>query len=253
MGIRVLNDFESLRVEKARVFSYPAHAHTYYEMLLYFPFDGKIYVNGTALSVEAPTAVLITPYDIHSITVEGCEDEYIKVQFGEDIVKMLNKEINQAYVLKNTGTFFAEMMKEAYSESRANDYEKMLICTLCECILEKGEIISNSALSKVHTLTVNAIRYINNHFDDNASLSGAAEALCVSPQYLSKVFKLETGRGFVDYLCKTRLEYAAELIKNSRCDITEACFASGYGNLSHFLRSFKRYYGVTPKQYKKIH
>ena len=68
-----------------------------------------------------------------------------------------------------------------------------------------------------------------------------------------KFFKNNIGMSFVAYLNDYRLEMAAnELLDNSE-NILEVAINAGFDNLSYFNRSFKKKYGVTPGNYRKIH
>lgn len=254
MGIAILNNVDLLHIEKNNVFSYPSHAHTYYEMILYQPFDGEIVLNGIKYEIKLPTVILMTPYDIHSINVSenGKKGEFIKLQFDCELVQKLITLPEQAFVLQNPSEFLKNSIYEMFENQNMVNYCKMLICALVEMITTKGTEVINGKNSKVHTVVVNAIKIINNRFEENIGLDFVANELGITPQYLSKIFKTETGRNFNDYLCKVRLDYGAELLKSGKYDVTEACFNCGYRNLSHFMRSFKKLYGVTPKNANSV-
>ena len=68
--------------------------------------------------------------------------------------------------------------------------------------------------------------------------------------HLNINFHLPLIIGFSEYVSKMRLNYAAVLLAETNESVTDICFASGYGNLSHFLRCFKKEYGVSPKKYR---
>ena len=64
---------------------------------------------------------------------------------------------------------------------------------------------------------------------------------------LVKVFKATLGVCPFEYLRTLRLETAYHMIGNQECNITEAAFSVGYSSLSHFSKSFRKEFGVTPK------
>jgi len=59
------------------------------------------------------------------------------------------------------------------------------------------------------------------------------------------------GCGFAALLNQMRLKTAASLLRNSSHSVQEVCYASGFGDLSHFHRTFRRHIGTTPLQYRK--
>ena len=65
-------------------------------------------------------------------------------------------------------------------------------------------------------------------------------------------FKQTMGSTPQEFLFQLRLTKAADLLKNHH-SITQTCFAIGYLNTSHFSRSFKKFYGMSPTTYKLRH
>ena len=58
-------------------------------------------------------------------------------------------------------------------------------------------------------------------------------------------------RSPVDYLNMYRIDSACRMLRVSGCSVTEAGFSCGFNDLSYFVKTFKKYKGVTPKQYRK--
>jgi len=81
-------------------------------------------------------------------------------------------------------------------------------------------------------------------------LVDVAEYVGISPGYLSKKLKEETGLTFQDLLINMRMEYAAELLKKSDKRVYEISEMVGYENYRSFTLAFKKFYGVNPKKYK---
>ena len=98
-----------------------------------------------------------------------------------------------------------------------------------------------------------AKRYIQQNFAVSAlSLKSVAEELYVSSAYLSRLFKKHNDANFSDYLLKQRMERARELLSDTNLPTIAIAAAVGYDNVSYFRMSFKRYFGMTPSQYRQI-
>jgi AraC-like DNA-binding protein len=80
------------------------------------------------------------------------------------------------------------------------------------------------------------------------TLASLARFAGMSPFHFARIFRELTGMPPHRYLLKTRLERAAELLREGS-SVTETCFASGFNNLSHFTRVFQRAYGYSPAQF----
>jgi YesN/AraC family two-component response regulator len=83
-----------------------------------------------------------------------------------------------------------------------------------------------------------------------ATLEDAAQLVHLNPFYLSKFFKEKTGENYSDYLLKVRMNKAAELLNNIALKTYEVSEMVGYSNPKNFTRSFKKYFGKTPKEYR---
>lgn len=97
-----------------------------------------------------------------------------------------------------------------------------------------------------------ALSYMGEHYADPAfSLNETAEYLHVSPPYLSKTFKEETGDTFQGYLQRLRLKKAAEMLKDESNLIYEIAENCGYSSQHYFSAAFKKETGLSPAEYRK--
>lgn len=93
--------------------------------------------------------------------------------------------------------------------------------------------------------------YINDHYNEDISLQTIADALNISPYYLSHVFKQTTGYSPVQYICRRRVGEAQTLLISTKIPITQIAAMVGYGNPSHFNVIFAKYIGMSPREYRK--
>jgi AraC-like DNA-binding protein len=94
--------------------------------------------------------------------------------------------------------------------------------------------------------------YIRSHLSEDVSLQGLSEQVYLHPAYLSKLYKERTGEGLSDYILRVKMEYAAKLLLLERDKkIYEIGLEVGYQNQSYFSQVFKKWYGMTPLEYRK--
>ncbi len=100
---------------------------------------------------------------------------------------------------------------------------------------------------------VRAIDYISDHLHSRVRLEGAAAHLGLSEAYLSRLFKSEVGMTFNDYANRKKAEAAANLLRYSDYTDLEISNLLAFSSQSYFIKIFKRYMGVTPKEFKKTY
>ncbi len=86
---------------------------------------------------------------------------------------------------------------------------------------------------------------LDQRFEDSLSLAGLARSVGMSVFHFHRVFRRLAGVTPHQYLLDRRLRHSRRLLQQGAC-VTEAAFGSGFGNLSHFCRTFKRRFGLRP-------
>jgi AraC-like DNA-binding protein len=95
-----------------------------------------------------------------------------------------------------------------------------------------------------------ARNFIHQHSDEELSLTQVAQAVNISPNYLSEKFRQVTGVNFVSYIARTRYEKARSLLHDLDLRVSEIAFAVGFQSLSQFNRVFKKLSGKSPTAYR---
>ncbi|MCM1026698.1 MAG: response regulator [Roseburia sp.] len=95
------------------------------------------------------------------------------------------------------------------------------------------------------------MKYIRQRLDTDLSVSEIAEFAGMNPEYLTKLFKKNTGYTLKEYIIKEKMESAKMLLATTSLPVTLISSHVGYGNYSNFTRSFKQLEGCTPMEYRK--
>lgn len=101
------------------------------------------------------------------------------------------------------------------------------------------------------SIVAKAKAYIDENYQKDISLDEVSRMVDISPYYFSKLFKQEQGEGFIEYVTRTRMQKARQLLKNQNYNIKEICAMCGYSDPNYFSRIFKKYEGVTPSEYRE--
>lgn len=120
---------------------------------------------------------------------------------------------------------------------------------MIEGYTDKMRIIKLSGICSKQVIS--AIDYIANHLHSRVLLEEAAEQLKLSPAYLSRLFKKETGIPFSEYVNKMKTEEASALLLYTEHTDTEISNLLAFSSQSYFIKIFRKHFGMTPKEYKK--
>lgn len=94
--------------------------------------------------------------------------------------------------------------------------------------------------------------YLESHCEDHElSLEVLSRALELTPAYLSKLFKSETGRNYSDELTDLRMEKAKELLRRTNLKTSEIGSRVGYPNAQYFATAFRKATGTTPSEFRE--
>jgi AraC family transcriptional regulator len=96
---------------------------------------------------------------------------------------------------------------------------------------------------------VRAVEYIQDQLDTDLTVSGIAQAVCMSPYHFMRLFKESTGQSPHQYVIEARVRKAKELLATGKLTISEAAYHVGFVDQSHLTRHFKRLFGMPPKTF----
>lgn len=128
---------------------------------------------------------------------------------------------------------------------RTQNFIQSLIITLFEQYPMKNLEFSDN-IQRIQP----AIHYINKHYTESIHLEELAAQCCMSPNYFHKIFTQALGTTPSNYISLLRMNTALQLLSSNKCN-KEIAFELGFTDDAYFCRVFKRYYGITPGDYKK--
>jgi len=199
----------------------------------------------------------------------GLCDTAIPVNVGSNVVGFL--QTGQVALRKPTDAGFTKVaqqliawgikvdlseLQDAYFHSKVlpkEQYEAMV--RLLEIFAKHLSVMANQILVEQQNeeppLITRAKHFIGDHQAESLSLEQMAKTLNVSTFYFCKMFKKATGLTFTDYLARTRIERAKNLLLNPNVRVSEVAYDCGFISLTHFNRIFKRIVGKSPTVYRR--
>ena len=174
---------------------------------------------------------------LDSITFHCIQHDFMQVVYS-----FLYKNEVQAHILfldqisqklfKNAENSLFDMMKwAAYITNKAIDY--ITETQQSESVVEKAK------------------RFIQLNYARDISNQDVADHVFLTPGYLAKIFKAETGQYINNYINECRIKAAKELLMRSNENISEIALQSGFDNISYFSTVFKKVTGISPYVFRK--
>lgn len=124
-----------------------------------------------------------------------------------------------------------------------------LLITLNNIFTKEKQSLSTSADYDPKITAI--LDYINDHLNENITLSLLQQEFFLSKYYICHFFKKNTGFSVVEYITHKRIMNAKELLSND-IPITEVCHSVGFNDYSNFYKTFRKITGISPKEYIKL-
>lgn len=148
------------------------------------------------------------------------------------------------YYLDRVSGQFARTIEHSPTQAGCSLLIGEMVHTYCAMVREKG--------GKLHSPLVQNTRiYIDENLSGDLSLTHLARLMEVSPGYLSTRFHQETGSTLASYITAVRMKNAVRLLGQSRLQIQAVAQMCGFADPNYFARQFRRFYGMTPLQYRR--
>lgn len=173
-------------------------------------------------------------------------DVIVHIKSGEEntVLSMFNK-LNELYNNEEHDELTKAKIQSALFDLIYNysDYQ----CSENEEIYDKE---GNMSLKVKYMMMA---RYIKKHLNEKITLDLLEEKFGISKYEISRNFKDYCGSFFVDYLNTIRMDYAQSLLTNTNARVEDVAMSCGFESLSHFSKTFKKYEGMSPKQFSVYH
>lgn len=223
---------------------------------LTFVVEGKAhyYVNGVKYSVEAGDLVYVpggsireaytckeTPMHSYPFNFFWADPHnHVQLPFGVVTKKAITKEI-LVYIREFNQVW---MNKEPFYMIRARALFELILHLLLSSNRRQTATPVDHRIKKLTS-------FITDHYSDDISINELAQQFNLHPVYLGKLFKVNTGLTFKEYLNRIRINNAERLLSGSGLTVKEAAERCGFDDLSYFSKVFKELKGYPPSVVKK--
>lgn len=246
------------------------HFHNYYEVF-YLKTGSCIYsVNNHLHHLTSGDVFIVTPGDSHSTSYEGlvpcerivvyCMPEVLPELFREKHADICNKlsRSGKVVLVKKGQQQIETLLNTMLEENNIPDeysYEllqlqmlELLLTLQRNGIFVYEQIQQDTGIS--HDIE-EALQYIAQNFSMPLTLEEVSRKINLTPTYLSRKFKKETGTTFKEYLNYIRIRQACQMLITTDDSVTKIAVNCGFNSSNYFKDCFRRINGVSPRAFRK--
>jgi AraC-like DNA-binding protein/mannose-6-phosphate isomerase-like protein (cupin superfamily) len=256
------------------------HSHDFFEILCVLHGSCTNYISSHTLEMKEGDICIIAPKTLHSL--RAYQDDFVgfnlllrsstfdKAFFGtlaeKDILAsffsktLYGTDIEESYILFHTlgdeelKGYIIMVLEEyfgtrSYKERMLNSILNMFFITLLRNH-EKAAITPHPEGKEPDKKIISILNYIQNNYK-TVSMPELSTKFNYSERHITRLLKEYTGDTFLEILQRTRIQKAANLLTNPDLTIQDIIELIGYTDISHFYRVFRKYYHMTPIQYRE--
>ena len=253
-------------------YNMPFHWHKEMELIRILEGSITISLDSVFLTTHAGDLILIEEGVIHGGTPEHCVYECAVFDAGllahtdacKRYVRLMTRHQIQLYhYFQADEPRFAPLLAAAERLFPAIAYphagsELLTLGALYEFFgrLFEGECYVESPVESVSLrrkmdVLKPVLEYIDTHYASPISLADLSRLAGMSPKYFCRFFKAALHRTPMDYLNYYRIEQACRILTTRELPVTEAAYRCGFNDSSYFVKTFRKYMGITPRAYAR--
>ena len=248
------------------------HSHAFYEIIYCESGTIQYLIADTRYRIHAGDVILVPPGTSHRpLFYDEMTEPYSRIvlwvstdffrTIGELCPEEIHRQLQQKehFLLRTEGTpykYIGKLFQRGVEESAAQapmwemalyGNTTNLLANLGRAFLSAGALFPAEQREDIDEI----ITYIENHYPEHISLEGTAREFHISTSTLSKLFYTRLHISFYHFVTQRRLINSKLKIEEGS-SMEEAALSCGFCDYSAFYRAFKKEYGITPKEYKRI-
>lgn len=253
-------------------FQIPVHWHDELEIIYVKSGFLTVNISGENYIGKPGDAFVVSPGNLHFMGSQtGTVDyftflfplKYIAFRSDDMLDDKLIEPLNSGHLMispeiKDTVKEQCEQLARVYaaeidkSESKITSQirKKIILLQFIHELWKKGFIVENDTTGR-NTVEKEMVSYIQQNYTGKILLREFGEQFHLSEKYISRYFKEHFHITLSQYVTYLRLEHAKQMLQETDISVTEVAMQSGYQDISYFIRSFKKTYGVSPLKYRK--
>lgn len=230
-----------------------AHTHDDAHFLLLLGGTYLSSASGMPAECSVPTLILNPPGTAHRDRFRGCEGRFLTLSIpaGAWSVAAGHRELPRTS-LKLSAPGMVQAMRLRWELSNWHDASPLVVEDGIEALLDECAIDEMSRMKHVPAWLERARQRLHDDWATTPSLAALAKEVDVHPVYFSRAFRQRYACSPGEYLRRCRLGHSLQLLRDPRLGLAEIALQCGYVDQAHFSNSFRRLFGTTPMQFRRL-
>ncbi len=230
---------------------FPAHIHEDIELVYVRRGHATVYCDGTKYLLTDRSFFIAFPNQVHHY-IDSDDGDYILL-----IVKPADRE--QLFnghpvssVCDDPDDHTVMLLEMALKEYEQDGYSPVIAAYLSVFFTKLMTFYEMQSNTATNNTVYRILRYCNEHYREEITVSSLAEELHLSKSSVSHIFSMRLGISFSDHINSLRLNDAVHLLKLGHYSVTDVSQRAGFPTIRTFNRAFLKQYGMSPSAYKKL-
>lgn len=232
-----------------------------------------VYVNGETIKLLPDDVYLVNPSDEYQLISEE-SNLILNLQISREKIEFYlkknwypkfacysdigNTTVEKSRQFKKIREILVHLMVAYFKENpeyefEVNQYLFSLLSYLVKEFQEKTETFDLPIKNITDEKVLRIVGLINQNYSQPISLERVAQDEFISYSHLSRSFKKNMGMTFTEYVNQVRLMHAAEELKTTKQSVLKIALNNGFANAKIFHKVFRKKFGETPMNYRKMH
>lgn len=237
-----------------------AHHHNSYEIYILESGTRNYIIDDELFEISEMDVALINPYVLHKTTggayrrtLISIRPGYLKKHFSEEVISCLLEPFNHRVISLNN-TLYLKLHSVCQKLLATPEEDRFVYVAELLILLKnasKSCATDKKILSSNEKQVAEIIKFVNSNYLEIKNLDDICSHFFITKGHLCRVFKNTLNMSVISYLNNVKVQNACELLANTNKNITEVGFESGFNSTMYFCKTFKKYLGISPLEYRK--
>lgn len=243
------------------------HFHNAYE--LYYVLDGSrdYFIEDGFFKVHNGELVVVPPGALHRTAGKGATrflvfftSDFLERFFSKPLCRMLIMPLRPVVLhplpadRDRLTKLLISLLQEYESYQKEKNAEReagmaLLLSDLLRLMAKLPDAADQQ--EKKDSRLAQIVKYINENFNEIASIEDITTRFYISKYYFCKLFRKNMGISLFAYINTLKIQKACEIMRNEKCTLTEIATRCGFNTSSYFCKTFKKIIGISPSEYRK--